>query len=392
MNFVFISPNFPVSYWLFCQGLKNNGVNVLAISDAPYEELSSELKNVIQEYYKVSNMENYDEMLRAVAFFTFKYGKIDWIESNNEYWLRQDAKLRKDFNVTNGFCYEHMDEYQCKSKMKEAFRRANVATARYRIATTLEDAIEFTQEVGFPIVIKPDIGVGANDTHKINNLQELKQCFMTPFETTMIMEEFVKGTCFSFDGLTNSNCELLFTTSHCYLDSLMDVVNEQKESGCYSLIDIPKEIMEIGERTVKAFKTKSRFFHFEFFRLSEDQAIGKKGDIVGLEVNMRPPGGFLPDMINYACNCNVYQLWADMICYDQIKQKQIRSYSSGFIGRRDHHVYQYSIAELKVKYSDSIIMIQRLPQVLSTAMGDEVIIARFEKEDKMLEFMHDAVR
>ena len=54
--------------------------------------------------------------------------------------------------------------------------------------------------------------------------------------------------------------------------------------------------------------------------------------------------------------------------------------------------YQYSIAELKVKYSDSIIMIQRLPQVLSTAMGDEVIIARFEKEDKMLEFMHDAVR
>ena len=63
MNFIFISPNFPENYWLFCQGLKNNGVNVLAISDAPYEELSSELKNVIQEYYKVSNMENYDEML-----------------------------------------------------------------------------------------------------------------------------------------------------------------------------------------------------------------------------------------------------------------------------------------------------------------------------------------
>ena len=92
-------------------------------------------------------------MMRCCELLLFSLsntGKIDWIESNNEYWLRQDAKLRKDFNVTNGFCYEHMDEYQCKSKMKEAFRRANVATARYRIATTLEDAIEFSQEVGFP--------------------------------------------------------------------------------------------------------------------------------------------------------------------------------------------------------------------------------------------------
>ena len=81
MNFIFISPHFPESYWLFCQGLKNNGVNVLAIADAPYESLSTNLKNSINEYYKVNSMENYDEMLRAVAFYTFKYGKIDWIES-----------------------------------------------------------------------------------------------------------------------------------------------------------------------------------------------------------------------------------------------------------------------------------------------------------------------
>ena len=105
MNFIFISPHFPESYWLFCQGLKNNGVNVLAIADAPYESLSTNLKNSINEYYKVNSMENYDEMLRAVAFYTFKYGKIDWIESNNEYWLRQDARLRMDFNIANGLTF-----------------------------------------------------------------------------------------------------------------------------------------------------------------------------------------------------------------------------------------------------------------------------------------------
>ena len=31
MNFVFISPHFPKTYYQFCQELKNNGVNVLGI-------------------------------------------------------------------------------------------------------------------------------------------------------------------------------------------------------------------------------------------------------------------------------------------------------------------------------------------------------------------------
>lgn len=42
-------------------------------------------------------MENYDQMMRAVAYFTFKYGRIDWLESNNEYWLTQDADCAQIF-------------------------------------------------------------------------------------------------------------------------------------------------------------------------------------------------------------------------------------------------------------------------------------------------------
>ena len=102
MNFIFISPNFPHTYWNFCDRLKKNGVNVLGIGDAPYDGLEDGLKGALTEYYKVDSLENYDQVFRAVAFFSFKYGKIDWIESLNEYWLEQDAQLRTDFNVTTG--------------------------------------------------------------------------------------------------------------------------------------------------------------------------------------------------------------------------------------------------------------------------------------------------
>ena len=41
-NFVFISPNFPVGYWKFCEELKKNGLRVLGIGDCPYDQLLPE--------------------------------------------------------------------------------------------------------------------------------------------------------------------------------------------------------------------------------------------------------------------------------------------------------------------------------------------------------------
>lgn len=386
MNFIFISPNFPESYWLFCQGLKNNGVTVLAIADTSYDSLNQNLKNAIDDFYQVSSLENYKEVFKAVAWFTYKYGKIDWIESNNEYWLRQDAKLRQDFHVLNGIPYNDLDFCQKKHCMKECFKNAGIKTARWCLASTLNEALNFTELVGYPIVIKPDVGVGASDTHKINNEEDLVAFFKKEIKEDMIMEEFIEGSCFSFDGLTNSKKEVLFCTSHQYTDSLMDVVNEQKNVGCYSYIKIPDDIMNIGIQTVRAFPSAQRFFHFEFFRLTKDQAIGKAGEIVGLEVNMRPPGGFLPDMINYANDSNIYQLWADMIVHDTIHHKQERKYSSGFIGRRDHLTYQHSIQEIQAVYKEHIQMVQRIPNALSSAMGDEAIVARFQTEEEILKF------
>ncbi|MBR6957944.1 MAG: carbamoylphosphate synthase large subunit, partial [Erysipelotrichaceae bacterium] len=109
-NFIFISPNFPENYWNFCYHLKQNGLNVLGIGDGPYDNLTDDLKNSMNEYYKVSSLENYDEVYKAVAFFIFKYGRIDWLESNNEYWLERDARLRTDFNINSGFHVEDMPQ------------------------------------------------------------------------------------------------------------------------------------------------------------------------------------------------------------------------------------------------------------------------------------------
>lgn len=390
MNFVFISPNFPKSYWNFCRGLKNNGVNTLAIGDEDYDNLSDELKNSVNEYYKVSSLENYDEVYRACAFFAFKYGPIDWLESNNEYWLLRDAKLRTDFNINTGLKEDRIGGIKYKSQMKEFYKKAGVLTARYHIVTPYyEDSKNFINEVGYPVVVKPNNGVGAAATYKLSNDEELQYFYATHDKNIeYIMEEFINGELLSYDGIANSNKDIVFETAHAYPVPIMDIVNYQKDVSYYSYREIPEDLKIAGQKTVKSFDTNSRFFHCEFFRLLEDKkGLGNKGDIVGLEVNMRPPGGYTPDMMNFANNIDVYQIWADMVVYDRGNfDKNQRPYHCIFVSRRDCHNYLYPYEEVVAKYRDNIVMEERMPDVLSGAMGNNMVTARFETFEQCFEF------
>ena len=390
MNFVFISPNFPKNYWNFCRGLKNNGVNTLAIGDEEYDNLSTELKNVLNEYYKVSSLENYDEVYRACAYFTFKYGRIDWLESNNEYWLLRDAKLRTDFNINTGLKEDRIGGIKYKSQMKEFYKKAGVLTARYHIVTPYyEDGKKFIDEVGYPVVVKPNNGVGAAATYKLSNDEEMKHFYATHDKNVeYIMEEFINGELLSYDGIADSKKDIIFETAHAYPVPVMNLVNDQIDLIYYSYREIPQDLKEAGRKTVKSFDTNSRFFHCEFFRLSEDKiGLGNKGDIVGLEVNMRPPGGFTPDMMNYANNIDVYQIWADMVTFDKGNfDKNSRPYHCVCLARRDAHKYVFSQEEVIEKYRDSIVMKERMPDIMSAAMGNDMLTARFETLEQCFEF------
>ncbi|KAA6306870.1 L-arginine-specific L-amino acid ligase, partial [termite gut metagenome] len=176
MNFIFFSPHFPKNSSEFCFYLKEYGANLLGIGDAEYDSLDDRLKYSLTEYYKVSNMESYDQILRAVAFFTHKYGKIDRFESLNEYWLELEAQVRTDFNIS-GTKNDFIQNLKRKSKMKSFFEKSGVQTVKCYKYTSRESALKFIGEVGYPVVVKPDSGSGANFTYKIKNEFEFDNVF-----------------------------------------------------------------------------------------------------------------------------------------------------------------------------------------------------------------------
>ena len=287
MNFVFVSPHFPHYYWNFCDRLKKNGVNVLGIGDEPFDNLQTELKNSLTEYYFVQKLDDYDEVFKAVAFFSFKYGKIDWIESNNEFWLEQDARLRNDFNVATGEHIENMRRIKNKSEMKKYYALAKIPTARLHKVTTIDSAHNFISQVGYPVIVKPDVGVGANDTYKLENDEELKEFFDEHIDVPYVMEEFITGRICSYDAIVNSKSEPLFESMSVWPPSAMEIVLKKLELSYYTVDKMPEQFKNFGREALKAFGVKSRFVHLEFFRLTKPKkGLGEVGDFVGLEVNM----------------------------------------------------------------------------------------------------------
>ena len=290
MNFIFISPNFPVNYVHFCARLHDNGVSVLGIGDAPYDELSEELRNSLTEYYKVSSMEDYSEMYKAVAYFAWHYGRIDWIESNNEYWLQQDARLRTDFNVCTGMKSDSIESVKEKSEMKKYYAKGGIRTARQVKASEGLDAIlRFASEAGYPLFVKPDVGVGAVSSHKIESESDLRFFYSsTQNVSDYVVEEFVTGNICTYDAVIDSRGEPLFESMCVCPPSIADIVNYNLDSTYYVEKHMSENLRFWGRRTVKAFGVQSRFVHLEFFCLDRPhRGLGEKGDFVALEVNMR---------------------------------------------------------------------------------------------------------
>jgi len=387
MNVIFISPHFPQTYSHFCAGLRTCGANVLGIADAQYYELNNELRGALNDYYKVNNLEDYGEVYRAVAWFAHKYGKIDWIESNNEYWLEQDARLRTDFNVTTGIKSDRVAAIRNKSEMKKYYAAAGIPTARQIKGSEGAAKVKaFAKKTGYPIIAKPDSGMGASGTTKIHDEKELEAWFAGHPDNfgLYVVEEFITGLLVSYDAIYNSKGEPVFENNTVFPTPIMDIVHDNLETCYWTNKSVPAKLAAIGRRTVKAFDIRSRFVHLEYFQLDRDrEGLGKKGDYVGLEVNMRPPGGYTPDMMNFAHDTDVFQIWADMVVYDEARKPQGEQYYCAYAARRDRYQYKHSHEDIMSRYRLDICMAERVPAALSDDLCDMAYIARFKDKKEI---------
>lgn len=378
-NFVLISPHFPDNFATFAVRLYEKGFHTLGIADTPYEQLSDTIKNSLTEYYRVNDMEDYDQVYRAVAFFAHKYGRIDRIESHNEYWLELDAKLRTDFNVA-GYKETDLDPIKKKSSMKERFLALGLPAAKGRVFESEEDAFALANELHYPVIVKPDTGVGAGDTYKIHSDEELAAMLaeIDP-EVSFIMEEFIAGDMVTFDGLCDREGNIVFYSSMAYNMAVLETVENDSDMYYYFPRQIPEDLIEMGTKMVAGFNVRERFFHFEFFRTDPE------GKLVPLEVNMRPPGGPSIDMYNYVNEFDIFAEYANVVKENRFKSPVRRLYNCAYVSRKDNQSFSYRHDNEEIRHylGAGLVGIQSIPDVFSTIMGTQGYIVRSPDLDEL---------
>jgi hypothetical protein len=368
VNVVFLSPHFPLNFWQFVSRLREAGANTLAIGDEPWERLRPELRAAVTEYYRVTDMHRYDELLRGLGFLTFRHGKLDRLDSMSEYWLRTEARLREDFNVP-GLRPAALDVIQSKTGMKGLFARAGVPAAPAHLVRDPAAARAFAARVGFPMVAKPDVGVGASRTWKLQSGADLEAFLGDLPAVAYVLEGFVEGDIVTYDGLADRDGKVVFEASLRYSRGIMEVVNEDSDVWYHAARVIEPDLVDAGRRLVDAFGIRERFFHIEFFRRRD-------GSLAALEVNVRPPGGMTVDMWNYQNDADLYRAWADLLVRGEVRERLDRPWCVAYVGRKDRFRYAMPVEEVLSRFGALVVHHEAVNDVFSAAIGNYGFILR----------------
>ena len=382
MNYIVISPYYPQNFQQFTVELANKGITVLGIGQEPYDQLDQPLKDSLTEYFRVENLENLDEVKRAVAFLFYKHGPIDRIESHNEYWLELDAELREQFNVF-GAKPKDLKKTKFKSEMKKLFKKAGVPVVPGQIVNTEAGADLAVKKLGLPLIAKPDNGVGAAATFKLETAEDIERFKQEwDHQTAYFFEKFVQsGEICTFDGLVDKDGQIVFSTTFDYAHTPLDLMIYKMDNSYYVLKDMDPKLRAYGEAIVKIFGMKERFFHIEFFREGDDY--------VAIEYNNRPAGGFTIDVYNFAHSIDLYRGYAAIVAGEPFPAAHMEPLYCLATSRRASTNYAYPEADLLEKYRDNFKVKKDMPAAFAELQGDYLYMLTTPSREQMEQMIAD---
>jgi hypothetical protein len=365
MNVVFLSPAFPPTAPDFCAALAKQGVTVLGVGDEPLGD-DHPVRRSLHSYVYEPRMGEYPVLRDTVRDLAERFGRIDRVDSNGEHWLVAEAKLRDDFGIP-GLGSEVLHRHRSKLWMAQTFGAAGIAYPPTLLAADATHVRRFAKQHGYPLVFKPETGSGAVDTLTVANDGELE----TALELTAhVVQPFIDAPIITYDGLTDRNGGVVFSTSHVYDTGIMQVRRKELDGHYLSLRELPTGLEEMGRRAVAAFDVRERFFHLELFHLPD-------GSFTALEMNLRPPGGFTTELMNAALGLDVYALWASVLSGAHEGAVPFeRRYHTAHAGRRAGRHYRYGTKDLLAELGESLLCERAVPPAFAATMGDIAYLLR----------------
>jgi len=185
-------------------------------------------------------------------------------------------------------------------------------------------------------------------------------------------EEFIEGDLWTFDGIVDYNGKVVFYDTMKYNCGVMETVTRNLTLAYTLMREVPPQLREFGIKAAEAFHMHAQFFHLEFFFRRKDNLF------YALEANLRPPGGYTLDMMNYAFDRDMFDEWANVVYTGKLPEKEGAAkepkYYCCYVSRKNSYSYKHSHDEIMTKYGPSGANILKsyrpMPIIFSKVMGD----------------------
>jgi formate-dependent phosphoribosylglycinamide formyltransferase (GAR transformylase) len=355
VNIIFVEPFFPNNQRRFVAALAGVGANVVGVGEYGEHEFGDQLRSQLGAYYRVSNVTDPGQ-LNAAAEWAQSHLWIDRLESTIESHQMAAAQVREARHIpgtsvrTTWLCRD-------KPSMKEVLRAAGVPTAASAAVHSVDEAVQFANATGFPLILKPRSGAGALGTTRVDSMQQLQEALPTFGQYDSIaIEEFVEGhegfyDTIAIDGhvahdwITHYYPNVLEAMRHRWISPQFITTNRVGDSSFYA------EVREMGGRVIEALGIGTSATHMEWF-------YGPKG-LRFSEIGCRPPGVGAWDLYSAANDVDVYREWAHAIVQGTTERPLSRAYSAGIIALRpsqDGQIQGYSgLDEIQQRYGQWVI-------------------------------------
>ena len=293
------------------------GVRVGVISQAPLEDLPVPVRSQVS-HWRIPDVLDTAQLLEAVGQLEQRLGRADRLIGAYEQLQVPLAEVRERRGIT-GMPAEAARNFRDKARMKSLLREAGLPCARHRLVTGPADAMEFAGEVGFPLIVKPPAGAGAQATTKADDLAALRAAVeaATPGpDRPVLLEEYVTGDEHSFETVSIGGRAVWHSLTH-YYPSPLEVLRNPWIQWCLIL---PREVEEAqyddirraAFRALEVLGMETGLSHMEWFRRPPPD-----GTIAISEVAARPPGAQIMTIVSRAHDFDFVAAWARLMVFDE---------------------------------------------------------------------------
>lgn len=289
------------------QLVSNNDVILTSESDE-YGINEIYLKQLNCEVYTFLNF-NSSGLIEKKAIELHKTKKFSNIISSAEADVLRSARLRKLFNIS-GQDLKSALLFRDKAIMKAFVSEHGIKVPRFKRITSTIDLLEFIDEVGYDIIVKPNLGAGSANTIVIKNDAELESflaegiidsSYGTP---DIIAESFVKGNMYHVNGIV-INDNILINQPFAYINTCVEF-QKGIHLGSYTLEEsnpLTSRLKELNQKVLQILPSPTHFaFHAEYFHDENDQ-------LIFCEIACRPGGGVIKDAVFEKYNVNIVTEW-----------------------------------------------------------------------------------